>query len=154
MRRHLFAALLPLLLSWDQTATAQVIVDATDPGVVLDVATGYGSAQMGEDGSGDPQITGRAEGHRYVIYFYGCTDNADCDSLTFWAGWADMDVPLERINEWNAIKRWPKAYQDEEGDSIVEMNVNLDGGVTYRNLDNWFDWWVSGMDTFVDFARE
>lgn len=115
MRRRLSAALLPLLLCWGQTAAAQVIVDATDPDVVLNVATGYGSAQMGEDGSGDPQITGRAEGHRYVIYFYGCTDNADCDSLTFWAGWTDMDVPLERINEWNAIKRWPRRIRTRKG---------------------------------------
>ena len=65
-----------------------------------------------------------------------------------------MKLSLEDINEWNMTKRWPKAFLDSDGDTNIELVVNLDGGVSFRNLEDTLDWWSTGMSSFVTYARE
>jgi hypothetical protein len=45
----------------------QTLITIADPDVVLDVAKGYGSANMDKDEDGNPKISGRLEGVKYVI---------------------------------------------------------------------------------------
>ena len=45
------------------------------------------------------------------------------------------------MNAWNRDRRFGKAYIDADGDIAIEMDVNLWGGVTPKNLDDTFDWW-------------
>jgi hypothetical protein len=41
---------------------------------------------------------------------------------------------LRDINEWNSRKLFSRAYLDEDGDPVVEMDVDLAGGVTVARL--------------------
>jgi hypothetical protein len=123
-------------------AFAQDHVEADNPEKILQIARGFGSAELEKDTSGDPMIRGRLGGVRYNVYFYGCEKGKECDSIQFWTF---IDAPetdlLVAVNDWNRDHRFGKAYIDADGDVAIELDVNLWGGVTPKNLDDTFDWW-------------
>ena len=128
---------------------AAELIDGTNVKTVSNLASGYGSITAGTDSKGAPKLTGRIEGTGYAIYFYDCDDaSANCTSIQFAAGWSGYDVSVARINEWNKTKRFGKAYLDDENDPILEMDVNLKGGVSTKNLDDTFDWWATVLKAF------
>ena len=43
------------------------------------------------------------------------------------------------INEWNKTKRFGRAYIDAEGDPCVELDYDLEGGVSDESIKVWFD---------------
>ena len=127
------------------------IIDATNPQAIFEAARGFGSAELEKDSDGDPKITGRMDGVRYSVYFYGCKNNQQCKTIQFSASWsAPGKVSVERINQWNRDKRFGKAYLDKDNDPVIQHDVNLFGGVTRKNLDDTFDWWKTIV---VDFAK-
>jgi hypothetical protein len=129
-------------------AFASDLIDGTDPNAILDVAKGFGSATLEKDDTGDPKISGRIEGVKYGIYFYGCEAGASCTEIQFAAGWSDTKVPMAEINEWNRTKRFGKAYLDKENDPILEAPVNLKNGVSVKNLESTFEWWGAIVKVF------
>ena len=76
------------------------IITAPDPTVILEIAKGYGSAKMDKDDGGDPMISGRLQGMKYVVYFYGCENHEKCKSLQFSSGYTDP-FTADQANEWN-----------------------------------------------------
>lgn len=151
--RRALSYLVPLVLL-PLPLAAQDLVDATDPAAVLNIASGWGSALLETDSVGDPMIRGRIEGISYVVYFYGCTDGADCASIQMRAGWLMDGVPVSAMNEWNRDRRFGKAYLDGDGDPVIEMNVNLAHGVSARNLDDTFAWYAGVIKEFTQFLEE
>lgn len=129
---------------------SQELVDGSDPVRILEMAQGHGSAELGKDSVGDPMVTGRLSNIHYVIFFYGCNDaGKQCDSLQFRASWSVDGVSQDLMNEWNRTKRFGKAYLNEEGNARIEMNVNLDYGVSAENLNDTFDWWRIALEEFL-----
>ncbi|MBK1707855.1 MULTISPECIES: YbjN domain-containing protein [Marichromatium] len=126
---------------WCGGALARDLVSAADPEAVLTAAKGFGSAELQTDSVGDPRIRGRMFGVIYLVTFYGCDDGKDCKDILFYAGWEQPGLTLEDVNRWNRDKRFGKAYIDDEGDAVLEFAVNLNYGVTPRNLEDTFDWW-------------
>lgn len=122
-------------------AQAQTLVDGSQPEEILNVARGYGSATMETQSNGDPKITGKIEGVTYQVYFMNCTDNKNCEDLNFYAGFLDNKQTLEAINAWNRDKRFGKAYLDSDLDAVIEFDVNLEHGVSQKNLDAAFALW-------------
>ncbi|WP_246221693.1 YbjN domain-containing protein [Marichromatium bheemlicum] len=139
VRAVMIAVLVAML--WAGSALARDLVSAADPEAVLEAAKGFGSAELERDEVGDPRIRGRMFGVLYLVTFYGCEAGKDCKDLLFYAGWEDAGLTLEDVNRWNRGKRFGKAYLDDEGDAVLEFAVNLNYGVTPRNLDDTFDWW-------------
>lgn len=136
------------LLTFASSAQAATIIDASSPSAIAEAARGFGSASIETDNTGDPKITGRIDGNRYGIFFYGCSSGKNCKSVQFYAGWAGQKVSLAAINEWNKSKRYGRAYLDKDNDPMLEMDVNLHGGVTRDNLDNTIDNWATLVKTF------
>ncbi|MEM8876288.1 MAG: YbjN domain-containing protein, partial [Pseudomonadota bacterium] len=131
------------------------LVDARNPDRLLEIARGYGTANLDVAADDTPMIIGRIDGTRYNIFFYDCDgENENCKSIQFYAGWTDIDMSLRDMNEWNKTKRWFQAYQDDEGDSVIEMDVNMFGGVSFSNADDTFDWWRIGLKEFLEYAKE
>ncbi|PJE33343.1 hypothetical protein PSM7751_00126 [Pseudooceanicola marinus] len=99
------------------------MVSAVDPdGVAAALqALGY-KAEMDVDGIGDPLIRSAAEGANYRIYFFGCSDNTNCDSLMFSAGFDLTDgMGVTAINDWNSDAVITRGYLDDEDDPYLEM---------------------------------
>ena len=139
-------------------AGAEETIDATDPERILAIAHSFGEAALTTDNLGDPLIEGRIGEKGYRLLFYGCSENRDCKTLMFSAGWEDDDRTDELTDammaDWNREKRFGKAYLDQDGIATVEMNVNLHGGVTRANLDDTIDWWrlvLAEFDDYFDF---
>lgn len=134
-------------------ANAQALVDASDVDIIaaLIQEEGY-RAVVSIDGVGDPKITSSANGYEFVVYFYGCTDGDNCRDVQFSVNF-DMEdgMSLTRAQDFNLEKRWVKVYLNEESDPILEMDVNLYGGVSATNFKDTLDWWVILMDDFVEF---
>lgn len=122
--------------------SADDILDGSDPGAILEIARGYGSAMLDVDGVGDPKISGRIGGQPYDVFFYGCDDGGqNCMSLQFTTWYVGTRPTAEVVTKWNDENRFGTAYLDRDGDLAIDMDVNLFGGVTRRNLDDTFDWW-------------
>lgn len=158
---HLLAIVLALLISAGSALAQSTpssctnIVDGTDPTRIFHLARGHGSAEISTDNRGDPKIDGRMHGARYQIYFYGCKNGEQCNSVQFRAGFTQqVKQTVERMNEWNVTKRFGKAAIDKDGDATIEMNVNLRGGVCNTNFDETVGWWSTVLReflTFIDF---
>jgi hypothetical protein len=133
------------------TAAAQDIVDGSMVDEILAIAKGYGNATLGAQSNGDPKVSGRIEGISYQVYFYNCTDNANCEDINFYAGFLDNKPDLETINSWNRDKRFGKAYLDSDLDAVIEWDVNLESGVTRENLDAAFGVWWLVLDQYTTY---
>jgi len=127
------------------------ILRQPDPAAILDIAKGFGSARMDKDDNGDPMISGRIEGVKYVVYFYGCEDHENCKSLQFSTGYTDP-LTAEQANAWNTKYRWVKAYSGDG--SNFKMDVSFAGGVTRANLEEQFANWDSMAGNIKDFVNE
>jgi hypothetical protein len=133
-----------------RTTTAPVLIDATMPDKILEIAKSFGTASLDKDSLGDPKITGRIDGQKYSIHFYGCVNGKDCDDIVFYTYWTGgRNVTLDKINEWNRNTTFGKAYLDTDSDIALEMTVNIDYGVSTRNLEDNFSQWNKTVQSVV-----
>jgi hypothetical protein len=148
-----FAVLLAFALQLPDSANA-ASVSAKEPDKILEIAKGYGSATLDKDNDGDPKINGKIDGIKYVIFFYGCSENKDCNSLQFNATWSMSDKPaLEAINEWNRTKRFGMASLDADGDPGIKMSFPLQEDVPASHVEAFFDWWKIALKQFEEHIR-
>jgi hypothetical protein len=132
-------------------ASAQDLITFADPEVVLNVAKGYGAANLDKDSDGNPMVSGRLEGVKYSIYFYSCQDGKNCRSMQFSTGYSDP-FTAAKANEWNYKFRWIKAY--ESNGSNFRMDVDFKGGISRENLDAQFETWDSLITEIRDFVTK
>lgn len=92
---------------------------------------GY-TPELDRDSRGDPMIRFQVAGYTCLLFFYGVEDDRAA-SLQFRAAFRE-NVPIEKVNEWNRRKRFLKVYLDEDGDINMDMDVDLEGGVTREYL--------------------
>jgi len=124
------------------------LLDGSNVDAILALAQTYGEATLESQHGGDPKISGTVSDVPYEIYFMNCTDNADCEDVNFYAGFLDLKPDMDVINAWNRDKRFGKAYLDQDGDAVVEMDVNLEHGVTSDNMDAAFAVWQLVVDQY------
>lgn len=130
-------------------------VRASDPQSLMDFffEKGY-PAQLSEDGVGDPYIEFRYNGEVMPLWFYGCEDNANCQSVQFYSAYGlEEPIALERLNEWNGEeRRYTRAYLTEEGTLRLEMDVFTGAdGLTARDFDSEMGLWIDRVIQFEDF---
>lgn len=126
--------------------SATDLLDGSDPAAILNIAQGYGSAMLDVDSVGDPMIEGRIDGQAYTVFFYGCEAAKDCSSIQFTTYFAGIRPDASLVSAWNDENRFGTLYLDSDGDLAIDLDVNLFGGVTRKNLDDTFDWWRVVLD--------
>ncbi len=144
------AAILATML-YSAAASAQTIVDATDPSALLRIAQQYGEARLETDEYGDPIIIGAMGESNYAVEFYGCSNGRQCEELLFRAGFVTKDFTEREMAEWNRTSHFGKVYIDKEGDPSIEMDVILTGGVSETNMIDNFDLWAQAVGEFRRF---
>jgi hypothetical protein len=112
---------------------------------------GY-APELDEDSHGDPMIRFRVEGYNCLLFFYGVEDGRAM-SLQFRAAFREQ-VPMEKVNEWNRRKRFLKVYLDEDGDVNMDMDVDLEGGVTRAYLAERLRTWRAAFLACVRFLAD
>jgi hypothetical protein len=60
---------------------------------------------------------------------------------------------LKKVNQWNATKRFSRAYLDQDGDAVIEWDVDLEGGTTAGALKESVRTYRLGVMTFVRFLN-
>ncbi len=50
--------------------------------------------------------------------------------IQLYAGFSARGTSLADVNEWNKSKRFSRAYIDNEGDPVIESDLDFEGGVT------------------------
>lgn len=106
-------------------ASAQDAVRAEDPASITSVLFDEGIAsKIDTDSYGDPMVQFRDGDRQYTIFFYNCTDGADCTNIQFYIGYeTDGDVGMDVVNTMNAENRFTTAAIDDEDDVIFTMDV-------------------------------
>jgi hypothetical protein len=94
----------------------------------------------------------RVEGYNCLLFFYGVEDGRAM-SLQFRAAFREQ-VPMEKVNEWNRRKRFLKVYLDEDGDVNMDMDVDLEGGVTRAYLAERLRTWRAAFLACVRFLAD
>lgn len=150
MRTGMFAATALFALALGGAAAAQDMVRAQDPGSVTNFLFNKGIASKSEtDNYGDPLVRFRIEDYPYSIFFYDCTDNANCASLRFYLGFdTNGEVGLELVNTLNIENRFVNLAIDEEDDVIITMDL-LTGeqGMSHDDFDNM-------LKLFIDLGKD
>ena len=131
-------------------AVAAELISGNDVESIFDLAKGFGNATLDKDKQGDPKIIGRIDGMNYGIYFFGCEENKNCDSILFATGWTKdvKKVSLAEVNRWNQKKRFGQAFLDADDDAALQMSVHLSPGMPANNLEAYFQRWQSLMNSF------
>jgi len=150
LKASILGAVLLLGTTCSALAAGSTLIDGSDVDTILELARGYGNASLEKQDNGDPKIKGDIDGIVYAIYFMNCTAKTDCEDLNFYLGFLDLKPEPDVINAWNRDKRFGKAYIDNEGDAVVEMDLNLEHGVSKDNLDADLTVWQLVVQQFAD----
>lgn len=134
------------------------LVNATNPATIkaLVESQGWPAKVIRKDGSA-PYIESSRNDLKFLVLFMNCNDAGEnCKTLQYYMGFSDAkDVAFERINEWNKGKRFARAYRDESGDPVLEMDVDVDfAGIPRENLSDSFSTWAALMDAYREFIFE
>lgn len=131
------------------------LVDASNPQAVADLLqqAGYRAA-VGVDNVGDPKIDSSAAAVDFSIYFYGCENARNCQSVQFSSGYdLEKGTSFQAMNDWNAAQRFGYAYLDSDSDPFVSMDVNMAFGISPDNFRDSLALWeqvLSDFHTHID----
>jgi hypothetical protein len=133
------------------------LVNAANPETIKAVveSQGWPATIVANEGD-DPYIESNRNGLKFLVLFMNCEEGQRCKTLQYYMGFSDAkDVTLERLNQWNKEKRFARAYRDEAGDPVLEMDVDLDfAGIPRENVGETFNTWASLMDSFREYVFE
>lgn len=55
-------------------------------------------------------------------------------SIQAWAGFNSKGGLLDKVNEWNKTRRYSRAYIDDANDPVIELDLDLTGGVSKARI--------------------
>lgn len=123
--------------------------DASDPAGIARFMekTGY-RVELRADTRGDPVITGRISRSDYVIQFYECESGLTCNSVQFMSQAAKpAGLTADAANVFNARWRYVRITFDATQVKL-QMDVNLDAGVTADNFEDTLDIWRQLLEIY------
>lgn len=88
----------------------------------------------GMDGTANERgnVVVQNNGSKIVFFVSGQTMQA-------YFGLTGTSANVNVVNEWNKTKRFGRAYIDADGDPCVELDYDLEGGVSDDSIKVWFD---------------
>lgn len=146
---------LAMMVGVGSVPAAAQMVSAANPESLASAMRNRGyKAELAKGSDGDPLIRSVAEGANFTILFFGCTNGRACQTVQFYAGFkANGSVPIARMNEWNRTKRFSRVYIDNEGDPVIELDLDLDdGGMSRALFEDNLEFWVAVLPAFRSFV--
>lgn len=140
----------------DRAACGAGLVCASDPDSVMRAMEKAGlKPKKSVDNDGDPMIESEDASYHFDVYFYGCEQHKNCDSLRFQVAFKkEPENTLALANKWNASKRFLQASVPDDGRFVVAYDVATIGGVTERNFADVLDWWQSMLGELGEFFQK
>jgi len=92
---------------------------------------------------------------QWVVYLYNC-DEAGCGDIQFRTAFDDAAPELDALNAWNRSNRFTRAYRAANGAAVLELDLNVRGGVTINHVSQMLPVWRASIVRFNDalLARE
>lgn len=112
------------------------VVNAQDNRVVQTLNSAQMTALLQDQGFSnveidrDDDIIVRMQGYRVLVIVRG----GNYSRILYRFALAGTSATLRDVNEWNRTKLFTRAYLDNDGDPVLEMDVDLDGGVTIARI--------------------
>lgn len=123
--------------------------DASDPAGIARFMerTGY-RVELRADSRGDPVVAGRISRSDYLMQFYECESGSFCNSVQLLVQ-APRPATLtgDSANAFNTRWRYVRVTYDQTQVKL-QMDVNLDAGVTADNLEDTLDIWRQLVEIF------
>lgn len=121
------------------------ILTSIDNDQLLEIMDDEGYAASVND---DDVIIWKVEGFRAQLFV---SKRNEGRNLQFHTAFNDSNATPKKVNEWNRTKRYSKTYLDEEGDPHLELDLDLEGGVTRARI---VDYLQTCRQSFVMWQRE
>ena len=64
-----------------------------------------------------------------------------------------VDLPLERVNDFNMRYLWVRDYMDENRNLTVAQELNFDGGLTVENISSIIDTYGLLLEYLIDYLH-
>lgn len=153
----MIAMISPEAVAKDETVCPKGLICASDPETVASGMKKAGfRAELGTDATGDPKISSSANGFDFQIFFYGCEDHKQCDSLQFYLSFNNDDGKNSETlaNNWNKKKRFVQmSYLDDKA-LEARYDVTTIGGINPANFSDIALWWDAMLGEMRVFFRE
>jgi len=105
---------------------------------------GYSAVTLIKDGA----ISIKIDGSLYVLL-----NKSDGDLQTYYAI-TGAKISHKDINEWNRTKRLSRAYLDSDNDPVLESDLLSNGGLTRKNVTEFFRIFIGSAKKFKEFIIE
>jgi hypothetical protein len=136
MRVHrLLLVLLAFCIMTPAAARGQDILTEVSPKKMTKILTSMGLEVQESKTTGDgknPVIKFELAGYGVVLFL--AKDHSDAQ---LFVGFRERQITPEKMNEWNREHRFTRAYRDQDGDSVLESDIDFTGGVTEANIKAW-----------------
>ncbi|MFH1843773.1 MAG: YbjN domain-containing protein [bacterium] len=76
--------------------------------------------------------------------------SSDKESIQFYVAWAGTDANMRGVNDWNKTKKYSRAYIDDDGDPVLELDLDLEGGVTRERIVSFITTFRVSLNAFRD----
>lgn len=103
---------------------------------------GYSAVTRIKDGT----LSIRVDGVTYALL-----NNSDGDLQTYY-GISGAKLSYQEINEWNRTMRLSRAYLDSEKDPVLEADLLANGGLTNKNVTEFFRVFLGSVKVFKEFV--
>ncbi|MDP5278619.1 YbjN domain-containing protein [Sphingomonas sp. DG1-23] len=132
------------------------LICASDPQTVMAALEKAGlKPRLSKDGEGDPMIESDESSYHFDVYFYGCAEHKNCDSLRFETLFekAPENTPA-LADKWNSKKRFLQASVRNDQQFAVAYDLATIGGLNAANFTDVIDWWNSQLNELATFFKE
>lgn len=141
MKAFALFSVLALLLPMPAFSATQI--SSTNPAGIAAFLKQKGyRAELATDKTGEPYINSATGGTDFTIVFYNCTKGKDCTTIQFFSWFKEDKFSVSKANEWNKQWRFASLYLDDEANTCLQMDLNLDKGGMSEELfgDNLLLW--------------
>jgi len=132
-------------------------VSAARPDTIAAVLQARGLPSELKQGDGNPYIRSAFDDMPFLVALMNCDDDkTNCATVQFYFGFNDRKgFSLDKLNEWNATKRFVRAYRDNENDPVLVMDVDTDkGGVPQAVFNENLSVWLDQMQQYRRYVTE
>lgn len=128
-------AALALCVAQPGLAGAQAVMTEVSPEQMSTILTAMGlevSQASGAPEGGPAPLLVELGGYRALVFLLN--DNTDAQLYTVFPG---RNAGTDLMNRWNRDYRFARAYRDDEGDPVLEADLDFVGGVTEETIKAW-----------------
>ncbi len=95
----------------------------------------------------------KANRYRFQLDGYTVVLFNEGENMQLYAGFKNK-ASLQQINEWNKTKRFSRAYVDDEGDAVIEADLDFAGGVTKETVEEFIKTFRGSIQLFTQALNE